>query len=129
MGNLCGKQSKDDNNFQGSGRVLGSAPPRNDNAKASIPSQAKLTATTPGRTLGGSGAGGAESGGSDSSDPRSAAAKAAEARATKSPAPDKLSQQLDAQRRQTQQQALKQVADENRMARDADRNTAVRNYN
>jgi len=52
-----------------------------------------------------------------------------QARATKSPGPSKLEQQLDAQRRQTHNQALQQVAQENRLARDADAATAVRTYN
>jgi len=78
MGNLCGKQSKEES-FQGAGRVLGSAPPKTDNAKASIPSSAKPTASTPGRTLGGSSNEGGEV------DARSAAAKAAEVRTDSTP--------------------------------------------
>lgn len=72
MGNLCGKQSKDDN-FAGPGRTLGSAPPPSDNARASIPATKKSPLQGNGRTLGGPG-------GSGDDDPRSAAAKAAEVR-------------------------------------------------
>lgn len=73
MGNLCGKQSKDDN-FAGPGRTLGSAPPPSDNARASIPAAKKQSPLQGnGRTLGAPG----ESSGND---PRSAAARAAEVR-------------------------------------------------
>lgn len=76
MGNLCGKSSKDEN-FQGAGRTLGSAPA--PATKASIPAgvaneAAKPKVTGPGRTVGGS----SSSGGA--SDPRAAAAAAAEVR-------------------------------------------------
>lgn len=62
MGNLCGKESKDDN-FQGPGRTLGSAPPPSNNAKASIPANVKTGGSAkpapkvggPPRTLGGAG--------------------------------------------------------------------------
>jgi hypothetical protein len=85
MGNLCGKQSKDDN-FEGPGRVLGSAPQPATNAKASVParvagsqtqaSSPKAKVGGPARTLGR---------GEESSrdDPRSAAAAAAEVRGVK----------------------------------------------
>jgi hypothetical protein len=91
MGNLCGKESKSDNNFQGPGRTLGAAPPPQP-SKASVPariantnsnsnteaSKPKPTPTVggPGRTVGSASAGGSEQGG----DPRSAAAAAAEVR-------------------------------------------------
>ena len=68
MGNLCGKQSKD--NFEGQGRTLGSAPA--PATRASIPSNvapAKPKVGGPPRTLG-------ESNRED--DPKAAAAAAAE---------------------------------------------------
>jgi hypothetical protein len=70
MGNLCGKQSKD--NFEGQGRTLGSAPA--PATKASIPSNVatpKPKVGGPPRTLG-------ESNRAD--DPKAAAAAAAEVR-------------------------------------------------
>tara|TARA_R110002003_G_scaffold702_14_gene21201 strand:- start:16646 stop:16927 length:282 start_codon:yes stop_codon:yes gene_type:complete len=69
MGNLCGKQSKD--NFEGQGRTLGAAPA--PATKASVPSNVastpKRTVGGPARTLGDSNA---------VNDPKSAAAAAAE---------------------------------------------------
>jgi hypothetical protein len=76
MGNLCGKTSKEEDNFTGPGRVLGSAPAPQNNAKASVPAsqqpKQKPVVGGPGRTLG-------ESSG-DVGDARSAAARAAEVR-------------------------------------------------
>ncbi|KAF2472241.1 uncharacterized protein BDR25DRAFT_302980 [Lindgomyces ingoldianus] len=125
MGNLCGKQSKEDN-FAGPGRTLGSAPP--PKAKASIPSRVAKTdgatssagnSTGPGRIVGreqtGDGA-------------RSAAAAAAEARASKTTGGD-LAKKLEAQKKQTQSQTLQEAARENRLQREADAATETRNYN
>lgn len=70
MGNLCGKESKD--NFEGQGRTLGSAPA--PATKASVPSSAsapKRTVGGPPRTLGD---------GNTNNDPKAAAAAAAEVR-------------------------------------------------
>jgi hypothetical protein len=70
MGNLCGKQSKD--NFEGQGRTLGSAPA--PATRASVPNnvaQPKPKVGGPPRTLG-------ESNRED--DPKAAAAAAAEVR-------------------------------------------------
>jgi hypothetical protein len=71
MGNLCGKESKD--NFDGQGRTLGSAPA--PATKASVPSNVanapKRTVGGPPRTLGESNA---------ANDPKAAAAAAAEVR-------------------------------------------------
>lgn len=70
MGNLCGKESKD--NFEGQGRTLGSAPA--PATKASVPSKvtaAKPKVGGPPRTLGA---------GNSESDPKAAAAAAAEVR-------------------------------------------------
>lgn len=72
MGNLCGKQSKD--NFEGQGRTLGSAP--EPATRASVPSNAtapKPKVGGPPRTLGDS---------NRVDDPKAAAAAAAEVRDT-----------------------------------------------
>ncbi|KAF2197910.1 hypothetical protein GQ43DRAFT_402060 [Delitschia confertaspora ATCC 74209] len=128
MGNLCGKPSKDDH-FNGPGRVLGSAPAPSNNARATVPKIATITkpAQSPqqpqGRTLGNSSGGGGD-------DAKSAAAKAAEARAQKaSSSSGDLAKKLEAQKRQTREQTLKQVSYENRAARDADAAQEARNYN
>ncbi|KAH7114195.1 hypothetical protein B0J11DRAFT_584629 [Dendryphion nanum] len=130
MGNLCGKQSKD--SFDGPGRVLGAAPTPSNNAKASVPKQAKPKVGGPPRTLGG------ES--STGGDARSAAAAAAEfarqandnngldARASKTATGD-LAKKLEAQKKQTHNQTLQQVAQENLAQRQADAATEARNYN
>ncbi|KAF2733159.1 hypothetical protein EJ04DRAFT_513369 [Polyplosphaeria fusca] len=127
MGNLCGKESKQDN-FTGPGRVLGAPPPSSD-ARASVPSGVKTTAPAakprpvvggPGRTTGAGPAG---------ENPRSAAAAAAEARAQQSVGSGDLGKKLEAQKRQTQNQTLQQAAYENRAAREADAAAEARNYN
>ncbi|EUC39939.1 hypothetical protein COCMIDRAFT_31022 [Bipolaris oryzae ATCC 44560] len=118
MGNLCGKQSKD--NFDGPGRTLGSAPA--PTTRASVPSNAaapKPKVGGPPRTLGDS---------NKQDDPKAAAAAAAEARANKSASGD-LQKKLDAQKRQTNNQTLQQAANENLRAREADQATETRNYN
>lgn len=74
MGCFSSKEAPKDN-FQGPGRVLGSAPPPSNSARASVPARAGITGdsaaktTNPGRTTGGASTG---------NDPRSAAAAAAE---------------------------------------------------
>ncbi len=137
MGNLCGKESK--GNFEGQGRVLGSAPA--PATKASVPSNVSASAPKaggPARTVGGNNGGGGAG---------AAAAAAAEvknlgfekwssthadgrgqARNNKSSSGE-LQKKLDAQKRQTQNQTLQQVANENRLARAADQATETRNYN
>ncbi|KAH7085997.1 hypothetical protein BKA63DRAFT_432632 [Paraphoma chrysanthemicola] len=117
MGNLCGKESKD--NFEGQGRTLGSAPA--PVTKASVPSNVtpKRTVGGPPRTLGE---------GNAVNDPKSAAAAAAEARNSKAATGD-LAKKLEAQKRQTNTQTLQQAANENRLAREADQATETRNYN
>ncbi|PVI02081.1 hypothetical protein DM02DRAFT_613265 [Periconia macrospinosa] len=128
MGNLCGKQSKDDN-FQGVGRTLGSAPA--PTTKASVPSHVASKGGSsaskpnpkvggPSRTVGGSG--------SETQDPKAAAAAAAEARANK-PVTGDLAKKLEEQKRQTRNQTLQQAANENRAQREADAATEARNYN
>jgi hypothetical protein len=83
MGNLCGKQSKDDN-FQGAGRTLGAAP--TPATKASVPARianegTKAKISGPGRTVGVGGSG------QGTEDARSAAAAAAEVRRKKAVKP------------------------------------------
>ncbi|KAF2120791.1 hypothetical protein BDV96DRAFT_595202 [Lophiotrema nucula] len=138
MGNLCGKESKD--NFTGPGRVLGSAPPPSNNAKASVPARvannegpAKSKPAPkvggPGRTTGS---------GPSGEDPKAAAAAAAEivgltglskqARASRTATGD-LGKKLEAQKKQTQSQTLQQAAYENRAAREADAVREARDYN
>ncbi|KAJ4301873.1 hypothetical protein N0V90_003969 [Kalmusia sp. IMI 367209] len=144
MGNLCGKESKDEN-FQGPGRTLGSAPA--PATKASAPariandssSRATPKVTGPGRTVGGAG-------GSDgANDPRAAAAAAAEVRNLKldagrktvvkpmaranKPVTGDLARKLEEQKKQTRNQTLQQAAYENRAQRDADAAAEARNYN
>ncbi|OAK98820.1 hypothetical protein IQ06DRAFT_349469 [Phaeosphaeriaceae sp. SRC1lsM3a] len=119
MGNLCGKESKD--NFEGQGRTLGSAPA--PATRASVPNNAssapKRTVGGPPRTLGE---------GNKDDDPKAAAAAAAEARNNRTTSGD-LQKKLDAQKRQTNAQTLQQAANENRLAREADQATETRNYN
>lgn len=70
MGNLCSKSANQSDNFSSPGRVLGGAAA--DQGRTTAPVPAKITASTPGRTLGSS----QNPGGQE--DARSAAAKAAE---------------------------------------------------
>jgi hypothetical protein len=147
MGNLCGKQSKDDN-FQGSGRTLASAPA--PTTKASIPAHVANQGSAaskpqpkvggPARTVGGSGGQG--------SDPKAAAAAAAEVRSQKSqpgvgqlltgqrdqarankPVTGDLAKKLEEQKKRTMNQTLQQTAHENRAQREADAANDIRNYN
>ena len=77
MGNLCGKESKSDNNFQGPGRTLGAAPPQP--TKASVPARVAGPSSPTAPKIGGSGRT-VGSAADASGDPRSAAAAAAEVR-------------------------------------------------
>ncbi|ORY13701.1 hypothetical protein BCR34DRAFT_561547 [Clohesyomyces aquaticus] len=127
MGNLCGKQSKDDN-FAGPGRTLGAAPPPSTNAKASVPARvanpeggasAKPKVTGPGRTVGG--------GSQIGEDARAAAAAAAERRNNKTAEGD-LAKKLEAQKKKTQNQTLQEAAQENRLHREVDAKKPVQDY-
>ena len=69
MGNLCSKSANQDDQFSTPGRVLGSS---SQTQPTSAPVPQKITSSTPGRAIGGTGT---NSGGDD---PRSAAARAAE---------------------------------------------------
>jgi len=121
MGNLCSKSANQPDNFSAPGRPLGSS----STAKpSSAPVPQKVTASTPGRTLGGS------EGTSSSEDARSAAAKAAEERAARAnKSGGKLSAQLTSQKKQTQNQLLNAGSEAERRARDADEGAQARNWN
>ncbi|ETN36440.1 uncharacterized protein HMPREF1541_08718 [Cyphellophora europaea CBS 101466] len=119
MGNLCSKSSNEPDHFAAPGRPLGSA---SATGPSSAPVPQKIAKNSPGRTLGG-----------DSSSPddaRSAAAQAAEARAAAANKPGgKLSSQLSAQRKQTQNQLLNAGSEQERRARDADQSARTQAYN
>ncbi|KAL1599671.1 hypothetical protein SLS60_007474 [Paraconiothyrium brasiliense] len=121
MGNLCGKSSKEDN-FQGAGRTLASAP--TPATKASIPASAvnaggpsaKPKVTGPGHTCKAEERGEADD------------RHGLDARANK-PVTGDLAKRLNEQKKQTNNQTLQQAAYENRAQRDADAATETRNHN
>ncbi|KAK1030736.1 hypothetical protein LTR33_017052 [Friedmanniomyces endolithicus] len=124
MGNCCGSESSD--NFKGDGRALNAqpanAPTQPQNARAAAP--AKISSPQGGRTLGHN-----PQMPGDSMDPKSAAARAAEERAKAgAQGKGKLGKQLDAQRGQSQANALAQTARDNVAARDADAAAQTRSY-
>ncbi|EXJ71629.1 uncharacterized protein A1O5_05437 [Cladophialophora psammophila CBS 110553] len=121
MGNLCSKSSNKPDNFATPGRTVGSSTqPR----QTSAPVPQKITSSTPGRALGGGDAT------PSADDARSAAARAAEERAAKANKPGgKLSSQLSAQKKQTQNQLLSSGSESERRARDADQSAEARNWN
>ncbi|KAI0972540.1 hypothetical protein F4678DRAFT_428393 [Xylaria arbuscula] len=110
MGNICGKSESEA--FSQPGRVLGSAPPQPE--RASVPAHVG----GPPRTLGSP----AAQGDSSDNDARRRAAEAAEARAqaasTKSPG--KLGTQLAAQKKQTRNETLQEISNNERRQREAD---------
>ncbi|KAH8675832.1 hypothetical protein BX600DRAFT_508036 [Xylariales sp. PMI_506] len=134
MGNLC--CGKADDNFTSPGRVLGSAPPQPQ--RAAVPASQKVRG--PGRTLGGSGAGKDTSssssppqepggGGSAADDARKRAAEAAEARAKAAQkTTGKLGTQLQAQKKQTRQDTLKEASENEVRAREAEQAAQARNF-
>ena len=78
MGALCGKESRDDNNFAGPGRRLDSSP--DERPTAPLPSNKRVVGGPP-RTLGGpSAASGGGASAADAADARRKAAEAAEVR-------------------------------------------------
>ncbi|KAJ0388454.1 hypothetical protein COL922a_000258 [Colletotrichum nupharicola] len=129
MGSVCGKESGDDN-FSSPGRPLGTAPPPQPKT-APIPARVG----GPPRTLGGgsgSGAGGAsgERSNADADDARRRAAEAAEARAkAANKSTGKLGSQLNAQKKQTQTDLLKDASTQQLSQRDADAAAEARTYN
>ncbi|KAK0272714.1 hypothetical protein LTR35_012680 [Friedmanniomyces endolithicus] len=125
MGNCCGSESSD--NFKGDGRTLNAqpanAPTQPQNARAAAP--AKISSPQGGRMLGHN-----PQMPGDSMNPKAAAARAAEERAKAcAQGKGKLGKQLDAQRGQSQANALAQTARDNVAARDADAAAQTRNYN
>ncbi|OTA64531.1 hypothetical protein K449DRAFT_463587 [Hypoxylon sp. EC38] len=120
MGNICGKS--DSGNFSQPGRVLGSAPPQPQ--RSSVP--AKIGG--PPRTLGGSPPNPQDS--SNAEEARRRAAEAAEARAqAASKSGGKLGTQLAAQKKQTRNETLKEIANNEIRQRDADEAAQVRTHN
>ncbi|KAK5717993.1 hypothetical protein LTR15_008836 [Elasticomyces elasticus] len=121
MGN-CFSSSSSDKNFSGEGRTLNAQPVGNNASQPRTAAAPPPKISGPGRTLGAE----SQTGG----DPKAAAARAAEERARSSSASKgKLGRQLDAQRGQSQANALAQTARENVAARDADRGAETRAYN
>ncbi|EXJ85080.1 hypothetical protein A1O3_05755 [Capronia epimyces CBS 606.96] len=125
MGNICSKSANKPDSFSTPGRTLGtSASPQAQTKSATAPLPQKLTATTPGRTLGG------PESASAADDARSAAARAAEERAARANRTGgKLSSQLSSQKKQTQNQLLNSGSEAERRARDADQSAEARNWN
>ncbi|XDG06546.1 hypothetical protein ABKA04_006161 [Annulohypoxylon sp. FPYF3050] len=124
MGNICGKSDSD--NFSQPGRVLGSAPPQPE--RSSVP--AKVGG--PPRTLGGAGSSpNPPDLSSDAVEARRRAAEAAEARAQAASAKNsgKLGTQLAAQKKQTRNETLKEISDNERRQRDADEAAQSRSHN
>ncbi|KAI0555370.1 hypothetical protein F4679DRAFT_578754 [Xylaria curta] len=111
MGNICGKSESEA--FSQPGRVLGCAPEQPQ--RASIPAHVG----GPPRTLGG---GGSPSAQGDADDARRRAAEAAEARAQAASARSsgKLGAQLAAQKKQTRNDTLQEISNNERRQRDAD---------
>ncbi|KAI0189375.1 hypothetical protein EV127DRAFT_109136 [Xylaria flabelliformis] len=115
MGNICGKSESEA--FSQPGRVLGSAPEQPQ--RASIPAHVG----GPARTLGGgSPSAQGNSGDADADDARRRAAEAAEARAQAASARSsgKLGAQLAAQKKQTRNDTLQEISNNERRQRDAD---------
>ncbi|KIW85936.1 hypothetical protein AYO21_08578 [Fonsecaea monophora] len=121
MGNLCSKSANKPDNFSTPGRTVGAS---TQSKQTTAPVPQKITSSTPGRPLGGG------DGASSADDARSAAARAAEERAARaSKTGGKLSTQLSAQKKQTQNQLLNSGSEAERRARDADQGAEARNWN
>ncbi|KAI0594474.1 hypothetical protein F4775DRAFT_431705 [Biscogniauxia sp. FL1348] len=130
MGNICGKE--DSENFSQPGRVLGSAPPQPQ--RASVPPavggpprtlgpSATATATAPHQGSNSSSSGSAD-------DARRRAAEAAQARAQAASKPTgKLGSQLAAQKKQTRNETLQEISNNERRQRDADEAAQARSHN
>ncbi|MCJ1273634.1 hypothetical protein MMC21_001427 [Puttea exsequens] len=115
MGNLCGKQSKDDP-FSQPGRTVGSAP--TPQPRASVP-----RISGQGHTLGGSGT-------VHRDEARREAARAAEERAAKANQPKgKLERDLANQKKQTRTGTLENISADERRRRDTDQTAQAISYN
>ncbi|KAK5054615.1 hypothetical protein LTR84_001506 [Exophiala bonariae] len=122
MGNICSKSANQPDNFSTPGRTIGATPQNSTATTTPVPK--KVTANTPGRTLGGR----VEAPSPD--DARAAAARAAEERAASASKPGgKLAKQLQDQKKQNSRQLVKEDAEAERRARDADASAEARNYN
>ncbi|KAI1466847.1 uncharacterized protein F4812DRAFT_460405 [Daldinia caldariorum] len=121
MGNICGKSESD--NFSQPGRVLGSAPPQPE--RSSVPA----SVSGPPRTLGGNSQKPVDN--SNAEEARRRAAEAAEARANAaaSKSTGKLGTQLAAQKKQTRNEVLKEVSNNEVRQRDADEAANARIHN
>ncbi|KAF6844744.1 hypothetical protein CMUS01_00810 [Colletotrichum musicola] len=133
MGSVCGKETGD--NFSSPGRPVGSAPPQSKPKTAPIPATARVGG--PPRTLGGGNPSGEQSS-ADAADARRRAAEAAEvslpakphARAKAANKPTgKLGSQLNAQKKQTQSDLLKDASAQKLRQRDADAAAEARTFN
>ncbi|KAI0913746.1 hypothetical protein F4824DRAFT_483642 [Ustulina deusta] len=113
MGNICGKSESEA--FSQPGRILGSAPPQPQR----VPVPAHVGG--PPRTLGG-GSPAAQGNSRAADDARRRAAEAAEARAQAASAKStgKLGTQLAAQKKQTRNDTLQEISNNERRQRDAD---------
>ncbi|KAI3329157.1 hypothetical protein HD806DRAFT_274384 [Xylariaceae sp. AK1471] len=120
MGNICGKS--DSEAFSQPGRTLGSAPPQPQ--RASIPAHVG----GPPRTLGGSPT--PQGNNENPDDARRRAAEAAEARAQAASAKTsgKLGAQLAAQKKQTRNDTLQEISNNERRQRDADEAAQARTH-
>ncbi|KAI1733742.1 hypothetical protein F4680DRAFT_454648 [Xylaria scruposa] len=118
MGNICGKSESEA--FSQPGRVLGSAPEQPQ--RASIPAHVGGPPRTLGGGLGGGGSPSAQGNSGDADDARRRAAEAAEARAQAASARSsgKLGAQLAAQKKQTRNDTLQEISNNERRQRDAD---------
>ncbi|KAI1176723.1 hypothetical protein F4777DRAFT_239137 [Nemania sp. FL0916] len=128
MGNICGKSEPEA--FSSPGRVLGSAPPQPE--RASVP--AHVSGGPPRAPGAGAGAGSSPAQGSsgrDADDARRRAAEAAEARvqAASAKPTGKLGTQLAAQKKQTRNDTLQEISNNERRQRDADEGTQARAHN
>ncbi|KAL1882731.1 hypothetical protein VTK73DRAFT_1251 [Phialemonium thermophilum] len=122
MGNICGKPEPAA--FSQPGRRLDSAPPAP--ATAPLPDKQQRRRTmSGGRTLGGS----STTGTTDADDARRKAAAAAEARAQESSKGGKLHNQLQAQKKKTMTETLKEASNEERQRRDMDANVEILSHN
>ncbi|RDL41969.1 Uncharacterized protein BP5553_01948 [Venustampulla echinocandica] len=129
MGNLCGKESSDQDPFAQPGRTLASAPAAARNPTARVPKKVG----GPPRTLGSASSNQQQNQQQSSSqqhDARMNAAEAAKARAKAAGKPKgKLSSQLQDQKKQTQSATLDAASRDTRLMRDADAAAETRAYN
>ncbi|KAG9246323.1 hypothetical protein BJ878DRAFT_497604 [Calycina marina] len=125
MGNLCGKESKDDH-FSTPGRTLDSVPPPSNTRTSAVP--VKIS-TGGGRTLGTGGSSQPQPS-SEQDDARAKAREAAERRLNVSNrTKGSLGKKLQDQKKQTRNDTLDAASKDERRARDADSSAEARAYN